>query len=388
MVAAERTLAVQPAGGRDRGDAQPRDQLAGHRPHRAQRRRRGHRPRDPPGLPPQALQGLVKRGLGRRGIAGRGRGHEIGPLPGVRQPAQVDQTGDDTVLQIVRAVRNVISPVHELRLHASPASRRAIANPAENRHVVGVDTELGRIAPLRPRVFQGRVEGGAGEVEPGFAPVHIHDLDLETGELTQALGVALETPTATGSGVKRGLAVVTERRMPDVMREAGGVDQVRIRAEGTGQSPADLCGLQRMGEPGTREVVVERADDLCLAGQPAQCAGVQDTRAVPLEPGSIVGCTLLTLLAPTDHVGRFVPLTGHGAERIGTISTRPGCEAAILCGQPSQLRPGGPPWTRSSDTVSSRLSSFSLSPPLKVRRASSIELSTAYNLLDTACPTS
>ncbi len=269
VVAPQRTIAVRLPGGRDRGDAQPRDQLAGHGPYGAQRARRRHRPRDPPRLPPQPVQRLVKRALRRRRIAVRGRGHEIGPRSGVRQPAQVDQAGDDAVLQVVRAVRHIVGPVHQLRLHTPSTGRRAVANPGENRHVVGVDAELRRVVPLGPGVLQRRVQGGPGEVQTGLPAVDIHDLDLKTGQLTQALGVSLEPPAVAGSRVQGGLAVVTERRVSDVMRQAGGVDQVRIGAQRTGQAPADLSGLQGMGEPGTREVVVERTDDLRLAGQPA-----------------------------------------------------------------------------------------------------------------------
>ncbi len=58
------------------------------------------------------------------------------------------------------------------------------------------------------------------------------------------------------------------------MGEAGRIDQVRVGTQRARQAPSDLGGLQGMREAGAREVVVERAHDLSLAGQPTQRAGM------------------------------------------------------------------------------------------------------------------
>ena len=65
------------------------------------------------------------------------------PLGGVGQPGQVDPTGADAVLDVVHRVRDVVGPVHHLRLEAAPgAAGTGRPDPVEDRGVVGVDAEL------------------------------------------------------------------------------------------------------------------------------------------------------------------------------------------------------------------------------------------------------
>ena len=54
--------------------------------------------------------------------------------------------------------------------------------------------------------------------------------------------------------VERPLAVVPERRMSEVVGEAGGVDDVGSEAEAAGELAADLRDLERVGEPVAGEV--------------------------------------------------------------------------------------------------------------------------------------
>ena len=58
------------------------------------------------------------------------------------------------------------------------------------------------------------------------------DLGLEPGEQAQGLGVALEPADVVGQLVQRGLAVVAEGRVAQVVGQAGGVDDVRVAAQG------------------------------------------------------------------------------------------------------------------------------------------------------------
>ncbi len=164
----------------------------------------------------------------------------------------------------------------------------------------GVDTELGHVRPLgvaaaRPGVLGGRVEGGAGEVEAdadqGAGRAVDESFGLQPGQQPQRLRVALEAAAGRGDLVEHLLAVVPERRVAQVVGEAGRLDEVGVAAQGRAQLPADLGALQGVGEPGAGAGVPGlRAgagrDDLCLAGEPPQRGGVQDARAVPLERGA------------------------------------------------------------------------------------------------------
>ena len=140
------------------------------------------------------------------------------------------------------------------------------AQPAEDLFVLGVHAELqpparvGQRVVGRPRVLAGCVEARAREVQPEAAALGVDDLGLEARQDAQRLRVALEPAEALGPLVQRPLAVVAEGRMPEVVAEAGGVDDVggevaarsrararpvRPRASGSGG-----CVRSRPGSPG------------------------------------------------------------------------------------------------------------------------------------------
>ena len=98
--------------------------------------------------------------------------------------------------------------------------------------VVGVDAELeppagiGQRMSGGPRVLARRVEARAREVEPVAAAGVVEHLGLEARHDAQGLRVALEAADVGGPVVERPLAVVPERRMPEVVAQARGVDDV------------------------------------------------------------------------------------------------------------------------------------------------------------------
>ena len=203
----------------------------------------------------------------------------------VEQPG-VDGPGGDGVLDVVDRVGHVVGPVHDVGFETSHARFDARPEPVVDRHVGRIHAELpggpdGLAAG--PRVLRRRVEAGPGEVETGGTAVRVGALGLEPGEDAQRLGVPLEPADAGRDGVQRLLAVVTERRVAEVVGEAGGVDDVRVAAERGAELPPDLGDLEGVGEPGAREVVAARLDDLGLRRQPAQRCGVDQPRPVARE---------------------------------------------------------------------------------------------------------
>ncbi len=151
----------------------------------------------------------------------------------------------------------------------------------KDRQIVGVDAVLDRITiAARPGIFAGGIEGRPGEVQPGA-----DDLGLQPGQLAQALRIALEAAAFARRLVQRHLAVVAERRVAEIVRQAGGIDDVRIGAEPAGDLPADLGALQRMGQPGARNAVfglLVDPDHLGLGRQPAQRRRMQHASPVAL----------------------------------------------------------------------------------------------------------
>ena len=119
----------------------------------------------------------------------------------------------------------------------------------------------------------------------------VEPLGLDAGQQPQRLRVALEAAAVRGDLGERLLAVVAERRVAQVVRQAGGLHQVGVAAERRAQLPADLGAFERVGEPGAGRGVDlrhrgARVDHLGLAGQPAQRGGVQHPCAVALEGGA------------------------------------------------------------------------------------------------------
>jgi hypothetical protein len=53
-------------------------------------------------------------------------------------------------------------------------------------------------------------------------------------------------------------------RVPDVVGKAGRVDEIRVAAERLAEFAADLRALERVGEPGSRKVVLAGYYDLRL----------------------------------------------------------------------------------------------------------------------------
>ena len=158
----------------------------------------------------------------------------------VEQPG-VDGPGRDGVLDVVHRVRHVVGPVHDVGFETAHARFDAVPEPVVDRHVGRIHAELpggpdGLAA--RPRVLRRRVEAGPGEVETGGTAVRVEALGLEPGEDAQRLGVPLEPADAGRDGVQRLLAVVTERRVAEVVGEARGVDDVRVAARARRRTPA------------------------------------------------------------------------------------------------------------------------------------------------------
>ena len=198
------------------------------------------------------------------------------------QHPRVDGPRGDGVLDVVDRVGDVVGPVHDVGLEASHARLDALPEPLVDRQVRRVHPELlgvpDRLA-TRPGVLGGGVEAGAGEVQTGGAAVRVRPLGLEPGEDAQRLGVPLEPADVGRDGVERLLAVVAERRVAEVVRETGGVHDVRVAAERGAELAADLRHLERVGQAGPGEVVTARAATTWVLAESRRSAAEWISRA-------------------------------------------------------------------------------------------------------------
>ena len=223
--------------------------------------------------------------------------------------------GVQAVLQVVHGVGDVVGPVHDLRLEARPLPRHAVAHPREDLLVVLVHAVLGTAHTPGPGVLHRGVERGAREVEAGAVAVLTEGLGLQPGEQPQALRVALEPAARRRDLVERGLPVVPERRMPQVMGETGDLDEVGVAAERLAELPPDLRALERVREPGARAVpavvvvALGELDDLRLGREPPQRGTVQHPRPVAFEGRTATALGRLGRPAPAVVFGVAVHRT-------------------------------------------------------------------------------
>ena len=113
--------------------------------------------------------------------------------------------------------------------------------------------------------------------------------------MTSAPQMAWSKPPAT-YGRERVFAGVAAGTVAAVVAERDGLGERHVEAERTGDRRGDLGDLERVGEAGALVVVGEH-EHLCLAGQAAERAGVQDAVAVAFEAGA-------------PRIGRFLDRRG------------------------------------------------------------------------------
>ena len=201
--------------------------------------------------------------------------------------------------------------------------RGARAQPDEGGGVIRVEAELaaparvGDAVLLGPRVLAARVEARASQVEAVAAAVVGHHLGLEAGQQAQRLRVALEAADVGGPLVEGALAVVTERRVAEVVGEAGGVHDIRIQSQPHRQLAPDLRDLERVRQAIAGEVDGRGggAQHLGLHGEAPQGARVQHAGAIA---GEVAAAGRVLLGEPALAVGGAVAAGQLGAARSAT----------------------------------------------------------------------
>jgi hypothetical protein len=131
---------------------------------------------------------------------------------------------------------------------------------------------LGRDALSQFRVAQDAVADLLGQVQA--AP-----LALQVLHHPNALLVVTEVPEDLGHRI---LASVPERRVPEVVREAGRLSQVLVQAECPRDRPRDLRHLHRVRQARAIVVALRRDEDLGLVLQAAERLAVDDPVPVAL----------------------------------------------------------------------------------------------------------
>ncbi len=138
---------------------------------------------------------------------------------------------------------------------------------------------------VAPRVLGRGVEAGAREVEADGRARCAGATDLGSSRVrTRRVWALPSNPPMSGRDlVERPLAVVAERGVSEVVREARGVDDVGVAPEQLAELAPDLRDLERVREARADEVARAGGEHLRLRAEPPQRGAVDDARAVALE---------------------------------------------------------------------------------------------------------
>ena len=152
--------------------------------------------------------------------------------------------------------------------------------------VQGLLTGLGGFQA--PRVgLRAMLEHPFARLESQVQAVEFGVTRLEQIDHPQTLEVVLEAlairPDLQQAVVECVLSGVTERRVPDVVCQCDGLDQILVQAQRSGDGPCNLRHLERVRHAGAKQVAFMVEKDLRLVDQPAKRRAVHDAIAVALK---------------------------------------------------------------------------------------------------------
>ena len=159
-------------------------------------------------------------------------------------------------------------------------------------------------------------------LSPTLRPSASTDLASSRVRIRSVCALPSKPPAASADLVERPLAVVPERRVPQVVGEGGGLHDVGVAAELPCEVPRHLRHLEGVGQPVADEVVALRPDHLGLGRQPAQRGAVHDAGAVPLERrtrGQLAAARTPSVRAPPR---RTAPSTPSGPTLVARTDSR------------------------------------------------------------------
>src|SRR5690606_22615408 len=151
-------------------------------------------------------------------------------------------------------------------------------------------------------------------LETQIQPIEAAIALFELVDDAKTLQVVLEPPSLWGklahAGIQRILASVSEGRVPQVVGQRNGFDEIFVQPERTGHRPGDLCDLQTMREPCAKEVALVIDEDLCLVFQAPEGVSMHDAIAIALEFGA----------PDRSRLGMKPTPRGFGMRRVGRQS--------------------------------------------------------------------
>jgi hypothetical protein len=97
---------------------------------------------------------------------------------------------------------------------------------------------------------------------------------------------------------------MSKGRVPKVMCQADGFNQVFIASQGARQCPSNLRYFDGMRQPGSEIIALKIDEDLCFVFQAAEGSGVDDSIPIALEGRPVFGLMVkvsAALAVPAAH---------------------------------------------------------------------------------------
>ena len=164
--------------------------------------------------------------------------------------AHIHRVRGDSVLHVVHAVSDVIRQVHDLCFEAAPPGGHIATHPGEHLSVVFIDAKLlhrlvrvGALAAL-PRILRDGVQRRPRQIQSRGCPVRGDNFGFEAHHNAQCLSVSLKASGILRQVVEHAFAVVTERRVAQIVRQARCLHNVWICAKFFTKLATHLCHFQ------------------------------------------------------------------------------------------------------------------------------------------------
>ena len=203
---------------------------------------------------------------------------------------QREDAGVEAVVEIGGGVGDLVGQIDELGF--------------EGRELV--EEELGQLRMGGLRVVVGVLDDALAHAEGQVQSTKAGVAFFKPCDDAQGVQIVVKAEAkATQAFVKSLFAGVAKGRMADVVGKGQRLGQILVQPEGAGESAGDLGDFQCMGQAASEVVrqgiAGQPCEDLRLAGQPSEGAGVQNARAVAGK-GSAVGMGRLGVGATSQFV--------------------------------------------------------------------------------------
>ena len=173
----------------------------------------------------------------------------------------------EAVVDVVIVVGDLVHEIDELRLEGGRLAARVLFGRLRIRVGLMLDDALAHF----PGEIQARIVGRAS---------------FEGLQHAKGLTIVLEAAVILHQLGHHPFAGVAERRVPEIVAEHQGLDQLFIKSEDPGGGASDLCAFEAVGEAGPVVVTLVVHEHLRLVLEAPEGRGVDDPIAVALEAGA------------------------------------------------------------------------------------------------------